>query len=184
MHSGRWRVTQNAGKLYLELRQYSGGLIYHCRVKVCSEGNQASAAHNLRARAAVVRVLRGRRQGETHPEQHQDPMEDGASRSTDSANRSAIEDAPSISSDSPEMATVRRLVVETVAVIVVAADHRREARGRDRRCQATTSVSLLNMGGSGKGGVGSGMGKALPEIKALCVKLVYAAVQPPKRHPF
>ena len=85
----------------------------------------------------------------------------------------------------PEMATVRRLVVETVAVIVVAADHRREARGRDRRCQATTSVSLLNMGGSGgEGGVGSGMGKALPEIKALCVKLVYAAVQPPKRHPF
>ena len=161
-------MTQNAGKLYLELRQYSGGLIYHCRVKVCSEGNQASAAHNLRARAAVVRVLRGRRQGETHPEQHQDPMEDGASRSTDSANRSAIEDAPSSSSDSPEMATVRRLVVETVAVIVVAADHRREARGRDRRCQARTSVSVLNMGGSGKGKEGGSRNKSFVCKISVC----------------
>ena len=164
MHSGRWRVTQNAGKLYLELRQYSGGLIYHCRVKVCSEGNQASAAHNLRARAAVVRVLRGRRQGETHPEQDQDPMEDGASRSTDSANRSAIEDAP------------RDGYREEISCRNSSCDCRR-SRSPKRSSRTRSPLSGYDISVSpkygrepGGGEVGSDMGKALPEIKALCVK--------------
>ena len=38
-------VTQNAGKLYLELRYYSGGRTYHWCVEVYAEGSQASAAH-------------------------------------------------------------------------------------------------------------------------------------------
>ena len=34
-------VTQNAGKLYLQLRYYSGGRTYHWCVEVYAEGSQA-----------------------------------------------------------------------------------------------------------------------------------------------